>query len=50
MKGTAAQFEERPRKQGSQAPQEIWKGTLTRWPICRPLTASPSSTTSATHS
>jgi hypothetical protein len=50
MKATSLQLPLRPRRQASQLPQEIWKGTLTSWPGCSDVTASPTSTTSPTHS
>ena len=32
MNGTSLQLDVRPRRQGAQAPHEIWKGTLTSCP------------------
>jgi hypothetical protein len=39
-----------PAAQAAQSPHEIWNGTTTRSPGATELTASPASTTSATHS
>jgi len=50
MNGTLAQLPVRPRRQGAHSPQEIWKGTLTSRPGSSEVTASPTSSTSATHS
>ena len=40
----------RPARQGAQAPQLIWNGTITRSPALTVLTRSPTARTSATHS
>jgi len=50
MNGTSLQLDVRPRRQDAHEPQDIWKGTLTSWPGASVPTASPTSSTSATHS
>jgi len=50
MNATALQFPLRPVRQCAHSPQEIWKGTLTSSPGWGEVTASPTSSTSATHS
>ena len=48
--GTDSQLPVSPRRQAPQSPQEIWNGTDTTSPTRAPVTWSPTSTTSATHS
>src|SRR5713101_1223292 len=48
--GTAWQLPVRPERQQAQRPQPIWKGTMTRSPGAKPVTAPPTATTSPTNS
>src|SRR5882724_5213673 len=48
--GTVSQLPVRPERQQAQAPQPIWKGTMTRSPGAKPVTAAPTATTSPTNS
>jgi hypothetical protein len=48
--GTVSQLPVRPERQQAQAPHPIWKGTITRSPGAKPVTAEPTATTSPTNS
>src|SRR3954452_10198544 len=48
--GTVAQLPVRPCEHGPHVPHDTWNGTITRSPTVKPVTASPTSTTSATPS
>src|SRR3954464_6495140 len=48
--GTVAQLPVRPSRHGPQEPHDTWNGTITRSPGTKPVTAPPTSTTSATPS